>query len=324
MLNSILKKLNGHAIDVESLATALLQIGSERDEAVAQIADLKERKHQLLLDDGSDSDLDKIERQIDRAETRLEKINLAEPGIRDRLTAAKAEAHKVAVSRHLDLMAKAYETLRAAVLAAESAQVGLMRARDTAVREVGEHSLSCLPIFAYGGILGHSTAQLWAAENDRILAAAVASRQPRPAEKKAAAKMPVPASTWWDPKDPGYHHPAAQQMRDRTKRPVNAGLQHPIELVGGGVSRAAVELAPHDFEPLMFGQARVRVLRGGYSPADDRPQCHFGQVIRMGDRTALAAASAGVVEIIESFGDQGPSAAHPNKTVGVSAEGAGK
>jgi hypothetical protein len=305
MLNVILKNLNGHGSEAASLDAALVQLARDRDEVRARITELKQQKHQQLLDDASDADLDKVERLIARAETRLEKLNLAEAPLRERLTAAKGVAKKKAVERHFESMAGAYKQLRDAALAAEAAQVALMAARDAAVREVGEHAISSFPIFAYGGLLGHGMVQAWAADNDRILEAARASRQPRKpkvAEKpvKAAATLP----SWLDRKSPGYDHPASQSLRNIGTTRSPDSMQHPIEMAGGVQTTPellSAKRAADDLSPLKYGQVRVRILRNGYSPADNLPQCFAGQLVVMPRKKAEVVAAHGVVEITEEL-----------------------
>jgi hypothetical protein len=89
LFNKILAGLNGHGSEAESLDAALVQLGRDRDETRGKIDELQKQRHQLLLDDGTDADLDKLERQIDRAETRLEKQNMSEAPLRERLAAGK-------------------------------------------------------------------------------------------------------------------------------------------------------------------------------------------------------------------------------------------
>ena len=56
-----------------------------------------------------------------------------------------------------------------------------------------------------------------------------------------------------------------------------------------------------DVTPLGPSEARVKVLRSGFSPADDRPQCCHGQLIRMALDTAQRAAGTGAVENTEKY-----------------------
>jgi hypothetical protein len=153
----------------------------------------------------------------------------------------------------------------------------MFAARAAAVREVGEHAIAAFPVFVFGGILGQGFAASWAAEFDSRLESFRAPRAPRPAataKTEAAARPKKPAS---------LQHPIG----------LNSGVEIPPKLFGA-------KRAPDDEAPLKPGQVRVKVLRHGYSPADDRPQCHFGQLIQLPRTTAERVAAAGVVEIIES------------------------
>ncbi|MGO9039878.1 MAG: hypothetical protein ACLQKH_18005 [Steroidobacteraceae bacterium] len=293
MLNALLKKLNGHGTEVESLEGALVQLARDREATQSEIREAQIRRHQALLDDCTDEALTKLERSLERAQVRLEKIDLAEPGLRDRLATAKTQAQKRAVERHFESIAGAYQTLRDAVLDAEAAQVALMRARDAAIDEVGEHAINQFPIFAYGGLLGRGTVQSWAAECDRILEQARASRRPRAPAIPDVTAAPAPRPT----------PPKARES-----------LQHPIHLQGGvEVHALTAARQPDDAAPLSTGQARVKVLRAGFSPADDRPQCHRGQVIRLPLGQAAHLESLGVAEIIERPASPTAGADKPNE-----------
>src|SRR5271154_5458709 len=102
MFNKIIATLNGHGSEAASLEAAILQLGRDRDEARARIDELQKKRHRALLDDASDADLDKLERQLDRALTRLEKLNLAEPPLLERLTGARSVARQRRWGVHLD------------------------------------------------------------------------------------------------------------------------------------------------------------------------------------------------------------------------------
>lgn len=96
MLKTILKKLNGHAVEASALGAALgaalTPLARDRREVEADLERLQKERHQSLLDDADDKALDVIERKIERAKIRLKTIDLAEPPLRARLaTASSAE-----------------------------------------------------------------------------------------------------------------------------------------------------------------------------------------------------------------------------------------
>jgi hypothetical protein len=99
MLNAILKKLNGASGDPAALQAALAGLISERNKTRDEIDALVKKRHQALLDDESDDVLDRIERQIDRATVKLEKINVSEPPLRQRIVAARAEQRRAQLAK---------------------------------------------------------------------------------------------------------------------------------------------------------------------------------------------------------------------------------
>lgn len=296
MFNSIIKSLNGHGSEAESLDAALVQLSRDLDETNANIAVLKERKRAALLDDASDTDLDKIERLIERAETRLEKLNMSEAPLRERLAGAHSAARKRRWDTlHADHHSAASKFLALARATAEehSAIIAIV---DTAQRE------------GFAGLVASTMPRTPNIEGSPLLAPdlldiferAISPAPPRAEKTKAKAGAPA-SPVWWDHKHPDYNHPAAQQMRVATQPPAGVGMQHRVELSGGvPTPHLTAPRAPDDQEPLTFNQVRARVLRTGYSPADDRPQCHNGQIIRLPRKTAEAAAAGGALEIIEA------------------------
>lgn len=275
MLNNIISKLNGQSGDMVALTELLAQLGRDREAVRAEIEELNQRRRQALLDDAPDAELDKIERELDRTTIRLEKLTISEAPLRERIAAAQAAVRKKAVARHFESIAAAYENLRDALLKADAAQIASMKAREAAIAEVGEHALADFPIFAFAGFLGRGAAESWVAENDRILAAARASRSGQPPRPAASAnKTPALASR---PRQRLPHGPAI----DATPSVLTAGR------------------TPDDITPLAPGECRVEVMRNGYSPMDDRPQCHRGQKVKMPAAVARRAESDGLVKIIE-------------------------
>lgn len=301
MLNKILKSLNGHSAEPATVAEALAQLGRDRDAVRAEIDNLNQRRRQALLDDATDAELDKIERQIDRATVRLEKLVLSEQPLRDQLTTARAAALNEATARHFRAIEFAYAILRDAVLAAEDAQRAMMAARDAAVAEIGEAAVGRMPAFAFGGLLGMGAAEAWVEGNDRILAASRASG--------AAGTKPAPA--------PRVRVSAARFVAPpppSTQRRVSLDDAGPLN--GAPPSTLIARRSADDAAPLAVGEARVRALQNGWSPNNDRPQCYAGQLIRMPADLATAAAERGLVEIVESF--SAPATA-PNEGEGASA-----
>ena len=81
-MHSTTEKLTGAPADATILQSALGQLEHRRDDALQLVADIERRRHRMLLDNASDKDLDKIERALDRALATLERITVAEAGLR--------------------------------------------------------------------------------------------------------------------------------------------------------------------------------------------------------------------------------------------------
>jgi hypothetical protein len=272
MLNVILAKLNGHASEAESLSAALLQLGRDRDETRAKIESLQKQRHAALLDDASDTDLDKIERQIDRATVRLEKLNISEAPLVEKLAGARDAARRRRWRElHDSYRTAAGEFLVSARAAAEK-HTALISIVGQAQREgFADDVRKTIP--ATPNANGHPllAPELLDIFERAILPPATPARRAAPAAPRSA--LPKAADS----------------------------LQHSITSAGG------VQIPPDllrakrrspDTAPLKHDQVRVKVLRAGYSPADDQPQCHYGDIIRMLRESAEVVAAHGIVEII--------------------------
>jgi hypothetical protein len=284
MFHAIIKKLNGTSADPATLQATLADLDRERTATRAEIEAQQKRRHQALLDDEPDSVIDKIERELARATVRLEKLNVAEAPLRERIAAAKADAQKRAIGRHFDIIAARYADLRADVLKAEASQVALMQARDAAIAEVGEHAVNlALPIFAFGALLGSGHAQHFVEQNDGTLAAARAARARDGSPKKAPA-APKPATS-------------------RVVLPKRAAP---------APRPAVTKAAPlgDDLSQPGPGEVAVRVLRSGYPDPSGR-QCERGRRIVLVRDVAEKAAQAGAIEIIELSPAPAPTPATP-------------
>jgi hypothetical protein len=276
MIKSILKNLNGKGSEAASLEAALLQLGRDRDEIRSRITALKTQRHTALLDDASDAAIGKIDLLIDRAEVRLEKVNAAEPGLLEKLTAARSAARQRRWrALHDAYLAAAGEFLASARATAER-HADLIRIVDQAQGDgFGAEVAATMP--ATPNVNSHP---LLATDLLDIFELAIAP----PAARRAAAPTTRPAL----PKAP-------------------ESLQHSVNL------RAS--RTPDDTSPLLVGEARVMALHNGWCPRDDAPQCYAGQKLRMTAAAARVAADRGLVEILEQAPalDPAPPAASDSK-----------
>jgi hypothetical protein len=136
-------------------------------------------------------------------------------------------------------------------------------------RDLGEHAAARLPVVAYLGMLLPDLVDLWEEEGRRVFA-----------PKRRSALTPAPVVV-------------TKPKREAVRLPGKVS-RDPVPIEALTAKRVADDLAP-----LEAGQVRAKVLRSGYSPADDRPAATRGQVIRMPREVAALAAGSGAVQIIE-------------------------
>ncbi|MGH7091661.1 MAG: hypothetical protein ACREFQ_22445 [Stellaceae bacterium] len=274
MLNKILTKMNGSAADPAVIEQALVQLAADKEAAKFAVDELQRRRHQALLDDAPDGELDKLERQLDRALARLEKLSISEQPLRERLALARTEKQRAAIARHRDAMPALYRKLRQALEAAASAQAEVTEARAAAVREVGEQAATVsLPYIGFAGVLTAASIEDWSRHVESVLAIV--------SPKSAPRAQPVAPP-----------RPRAKPMTDTARQ---------VRLAGGRQLDVAPpqqhQRRPDDTGELGPGEARCRVLRHGYPDANGQ-QCGSGQLIRLALETAKLAASHGAIEII--------------------------
>jgi hypothetical protein len=288
MIATIVKKLNGHAADAASLAEALAQNGRDIPEAEGALRDLQVRRHQALLDDATDAVLNKLDREVSRAEVKIEKLRAAADPLRERLATARAVEHERAVDRHIEILATEYLALRTAVFEAERAQQRMMAARSAAISEVGERGVALMPNLCFAGILGmYGSVEAWAFANDPVVARAKASRENRPITVAATAVAPAIV-----PKQQAIANARtrAKSLADAERIPVGAAESvGPMEMV--------VPRAPDFTGELQPGQALVRVVRNGYCPDESAAPASVGQLIAMDAAIAAIAQNNGAVRI---------------------------
>lgn len=294
MLNKVLARLNGHATDVDALVAALGEIGQEREAAKRELGELQVRRHQALLDDAADSVLDKLEREIARAETRVQKLDLAEPGVRSRLEAATQAARRRRWSELRADFIRAAEEFHQAAQAAMAKHTALIEIVTRARSEGFEHEAAAMmpptPNLAGNAVLAEDLlAEFW----QTVQRTSATANPPAAAAKPKASAKPA-ATAIWSPSGDTF----APLPRDVPS------LQHAISAVyppPGSLGFLTAHRAADDTAPLAPGEARVLALHSGWSPRDNAPQTFAGQTLRMDAAAARAAANRGQVEIIETY-----------------------
>ena len=271
MLHALLKRLNGHALDPGELDAALAQLGRDREAASATRAELEERRKRALLDDESGATIRKLDAEIELVNIALEKLGVAEQPLRERLAAAQAAARRRRWKEIRSAGLEAAAAFSAAARAAAAAHEKYIQVRETATREGFTQEASTLPPTPNingAALLAADLLDLF----DRACSTP-ASENVQPI--KVAAKAPR-----------------------RAPAPADAMSPHGVRLAPGAPI-AKAERAADDLGELGAGEARVRVIRAGFSPSDHLPAAARGQLVRMPGAAARVAAAAGAVELIE-------------------------
>jgi hypothetical protein len=288
MFNKLVTKMNGAGVDPVALEAELAKVAADRADTLAAIERANGRRHQALMDDETDAEIDKIERQIDRATTRLEKLGLAEAGLREQLAMAKAALHRKAIERCRAQRLALYLKFRPVLEAVAALQREIIAQDMAACAEIGEHTARReLPMLIFRALLMPEFVATWIHEMDRAFPA----RSSRAAVAAPAALAPKPAlATTKDESAPTLKRPPARKPATDS--------QHGIRLNEWPPPAPPRERGSDDTSPLAPGEARVKILRAGYSPSDDAPQCDRGQVIKISIAAAERALNAGAVEIL--------------------------
>lgn len=279
MFEAIIKRLNGSAYEPASISEALAQLDRDKKTVTGELDALNQRRRQALLEDATDAVLDKIERQIDRATIQLEKLTLAEQPLRDQLEAARARATQEQKERDRNEFAAAFEPLAKDAFDL-SRRAGALAARVESLHLDPSMRQSALPLLAF--LAG------WIEERRPAIESALGRET---ANSEPTALAPVRSNQARSGQLP--------HERERKRLPTtdNCHKAATNALIGPSPTFAARET--DDASALEPGQARVKVTRSGFSPADDRPQAHRGQLLRMPAGAARRAADAGAVEIVE-------------------------
>lgn len=207
-------------------------------------------------------------------------MELALPGVRERLSVAQAAARRSAEGPLVREFVAAAERYAAALRACAAADRELAEIRNRAHKAIGAaRSAVLMPLVNYAGLLEEEHIKLWLERVAPVLAASKAMSSPD-AHPASLRVQPPPATA---------RGPAA--------RP--ASLQHAVSL-GQDAAIPKAPRAADDTAPLEPGEVRVKALRAGFSPADDRPQAAYGQLLRMTAAAALLAADRGAVQIVET------------------------
>jgi hypothetical protein len=287
MLNAILKKLNGHGQDVESLEAALTQLLEERGTAERELKELRIRRHQGLLDDAADRILNDLERQIARAEIAMEKIDAAMPGLRQRIANARDAELRAAESGIISEFAECLGEYCKALneLARANSKQRDIRERASATLGAARAAI-LLPMFQFRGIATPESVKQWTEEN--LAAVTTSAGSPPPKRREATpgtsalpprAKVPQRLPHEMRPTTPAAHVAATLD----TGRDAPRGTRRPLL---------------KDSDPLEAGEVRCLIVRTGYQLPNGTTTA-AGDMVRLTLPVAENALRSGAVEIIE-------------------------
>lgn len=204
------------------------------------------------------------------------------------LSKAKGDQQHAAIGRHAARIDATARQLMKSLGTSASLNTSLQKQFEEARRELSD-GIACayLKSVIFNGLVREDLVESWAKDTERNLEGVKAKvsriTQPiigYPGTRTNEVPTIVKAATPTPRNEPriGRVLPAAPMDTAQTK----------------------ARRTPDDLSPLKPGEARVKVVRYGYAPADDRPAAAYGQIVRMPAATALRAQDNGAVEIIES------------------------
>ena len=233
-----------------------------------------------------------VQKQIERTAWEIQRDETRLADLERRITEARDREKAEAIRSHREKVMAVTAKLRTAVVTAAAVQAEVIRLREQAKREVGEHLVELeIPLTVFRGFLLPDLVAAWETELDRLAAPRAPGRAP----------------------PPGVKYFVDPQLENRNSKAPPAAPKRAIGRVGepvavtryGALAVTALEEAPlakrlpDDVEPLVRGYVRVRVLREGYTDMAGG-YCASGRRIQLPRATAEAAAKNGAVEIMEA------------------------
>ena len=233
-----------------------------------------------------------VRKQIERTAWEIQRDETRLTDLERRITEARDREKVEAIRSHRAKVMAATVKLRAAVVAAAAGQAEVIRLREQAKREVGEHIVEReIPLTVFRGFLLPDLVAAWESELDRLAA------------PRAPGRAPAPGVQYFT--DPRLENRNSKSPPAAPKRAIGR-VGEPVAVTShGALAVTALEEAPlakrlpDDVEPLVRGYVRVRVLREGYTDMAGG-YCASGRRIQLPRATAEAAAKNGAIEILES------------------------
>lgn len=222
--------------------------------------------------------------------------------MRARLSAARAAADKRAgdetVAAYLAHSEDVARKIEAADAAAAVQRLFWDRHQGVLAR-LGIEPLGCMLI------LGNGFGIQWAQHTRQVIAAVRAARARRDNPQLAPQPPAIPAAS----ETPVSAQSISVRARLPYERPPLTDAHGPVSLsLDHGPATQRAPRPADDLAALKPGEARVRYVgRGGWSPFSDQPQWHHDQIgIVPLDLAERVAANAGIIEILQRYGESNP------------------
>jgi hypothetical protein len=197
---SMIKTAVGAGDDVGDLVS---QIDAVRAKGVAAHQELDRLEAARLMAEDFET-AKALGERIERVSWEADRLAALLPQLENRLAIARNAKQTAAIARHAAANRKAWPRFRAALLAAVDAQEEMIKMREDAGKEIGEHAVTLnLPVQAFAGFLRREHFDIWDSELSRVMAA--------PAPQPAVAAVVKPAQVG-PVKPPAKPAPAAQPV----------------------------------------------------------------------------------------------------------------
>lgn len=224
----------GDAIEsADAARTALARITQERAEAERVITDSAERRRELLLVDGSDKDIAKLDADADAARLTIERLDAIEPGIHARLREFLDAARRALLAELRGIYLERISSLDAAMAAALDEfdeYLEIVRQLDSAGFSAEARAFVVAPPTNGAGlVLTRGTLEHFRRSREAIadMPSAAARRQtPRPAAAPRVAAPPI------ERPDPEYR-PRPKRAPSKVEGPPPAGFSKILVLRDG-------------------------------------------------------------------------------------------
>ncbi|HEY8163498.1 MAG TPA: hypothetical protein VIF34_14700 [Methylocystis sp.] len=229
---------------IADVQQALARLAKERDETRRMIDETLAKRRELLLIDGSDKEIKKLDDAVDAAHLALERLELAEPALHVRLREFQGAARRQRLAELEAKYADVVTVLDGAIAVASEAftdYLDVVREFDDAGFSAEARGFVVAPPMLAGGVVaGQEPLERWRAERDRLLAT----------QGRASAGLPLanPASSI-SPEQAAANIAA----RKPAPRPVVAPEYLPSP------SRAPIKIS----EAPAYGFSKIAFIRGG-------------------------------------------------------------